>query len=26
LVLGAWTIVGMILCLLVFRWRDRADG
>ena len=26
LVLGAWTIVGMVLCVLVFRWRDRADG
>ncbi len=26
LVLGAWTIAGMILCVLVFRWRDRADG
>ncbi|MBA3339050.1 MAG: ABC transporter permease [Geodermatophilaceae bacterium] len=26
LVLGAWTIGGMLLCVLVFRWRDRADG
>lgn len=26
LVLGAWTVVGMVLCVLVFRWRDRADG
>ncbi|MDQ4037171.1 MAG: ABC transporter permease [Actinomycetota bacterium] len=26
LVLGAWTIVGMALCVIVFRWRDRADG
>jgi len=26
LVLGAWTIAGMVLCVLVFRWRDRADG
>jgi len=26
LVLGAWTIAGMVLSILVFRWRDRADG
>lgn len=26
LILGAWTIAGMVLCVLVFRWRDRADG
>jgi ABC-2 type transport system permease protein len=26
LVLGAWTVAGMVLCVLVFRWRDRADG
>lgn len=26
LVLVAWTIVGMALCILTFRWRDRADG
>jgi len=26
LVLGAWTVAAMALCVLVFRWRDRADG
>lgn len=26
LVLGAWVVVGLVLCLLTFRWRDRADG
>ncbi len=26
LVLAAWTIVGMVLCVVFFRWRDRADG
>lgn len=26
LVLAAWTIAGLVLCVLTFRWRDRADG
>lgn len=26
LVLIAWTIAGLVLCVLTFRWRDRADG
>jgi ABC-2 type transport system permease protein len=26
LVLGAWCVVGLLLCVLTFRWRDRADG
>ncbi len=26
LVLAAWTIAGLVLCVLSFRWRDRADG
>lgn len=26
LVLGAWTVAGLVLCVVFFRWRDRADG
>jgi ABC-2 type transport system permease protein len=26
LVLGAWCVVGLLLCVLTFRWQDRADG
>ncbi len=26
LVLAAWTFAGLVLCVLTFRWRDRADG
>lgn len=26
LVLGAWCVVGLALCLLTFRWTDRRDG
>lgn len=26
LVLAAWTVAGLVLCVLTFRWRDRADG
>jgi ABC-type multidrug transport system, permease component len=26
LVLGAWTIGGLLLCLLTFRWKSRRDG
>ncbi|GAB3296580.1 ABC transporter permease [Epidermidibacterium keratini] len=26
LVLGAWTVVGLALCALTFRWRSRTDG
>jgi ABC-2 type transport system permease protein len=26
LVLGAWTIVGLVLCLRTFRWRRRDDA
>lgn len=26
LVLGAWCVVGLLLCVRTFRWRDRADG
>lgn len=26
LVLGAWCIGGLVLCLLTFRWKDRRDG
>ena len=25
LVLGAWCVVGLVLCLLTFRWTDRRD-
>jgi ABC-2 type transport system permease protein len=25
LVLGAWCVVGLLLCLRTFRWQDRAD-
>jgi ABC-2 type transport system permease protein len=26
LVLGAWCIGGLLLCLLTFRWKNRSDG
>ncbi|MFE3267753.1 ABC transporter permease [Streptomyces sp. NPDC059215] len=26
LVLGAWCVGGLVLCLLTFRWTDRRDG
>ena len=26
LVLGAWCVVGLVLCLVTFRWTDRRDG
>ncbi|ATL26310.1 ABC transporter permease [Streptomyces formicae] len=26
LVLGAWCVGGLVLCLLTFRWKDRRDG
>jgi len=26
LVLTAWVVVGLLLCVRTFRWRDRADG
>jgi len=26
LVLGVWCVVGLVLCLLTFRWRTRSDG
>jgi ABC-2 type transport system permease protein len=26
LVLGAWCIGALVLCLLTFRWTDRRDG
>lgn len=26
LVLGAWCIGGLVLCLLTFRWKSRSDG
>jgi ABC-2 type transport system permease protein len=26
LVLGAWCVVGLLLCVRTFRWQDRADG
>lgn len=26
LVLGAWLIVGLVICLKTFRWKDRNDG
>jgi ABC-2 type transport system permease protein len=26
LVLGAWCVVGLVLCVRTFRWQDRADG
>ncbi|MFD7679623.1 ABC transporter permease [Streptomyces sp. NPDC060187] len=26
LVLGAWCVGGLLLCLLTFRWKDRRDG
>lgn len=25
-ILGAWCVVGLVLCLLTFRWRSRDDG
>ena len=26
LILGVWAIVGLVLCLLTFRWRSKTDG
>ena len=26
LILGAWVIGGLVLCLLTFRWKSRRDG
>jgi ABC-2 type transport system permease protein len=26
LVLGAWVIGGLVLCLTTFRWKGRRDG
>ncbi|MEU6033756.1 ABC transporter permease, partial [Streptomyces tauricus] len=26
LVLGAWCVGGLLLCLLTFRWKNRRDG
>lgn len=26
LVLGAWCVIGVVLCLLTFRWTNRRDG
>lgn len=26
LVLGAWAVVGLVLCVTTFRWRAKADG
>lgn len=26
LVLGAWCVAGLVLCLLTFRWTDKRDG
>ncbi|HEY7596454.1 MAG TPA: ABC transporter permease [Actinophytocola sp.] len=26
LVLGAWCVIGVVLCLLTFRWTNRKDG
>jgi ABC-2 type transport system permease protein len=26
LVLGAWCVIGVVLCLLTFRWTNRGDG
>lgn len=26
LILGAWCVVGLLLCLVTFRWTNRADG
>ena len=26
LVLGAWCVGGLVLCLLTFRWKSRSDG
>jgi ABC-2 type transport system permease protein len=26
LVLGAWCVAGLLLCVRTFRWRDRSDG
>ncbi|MGC5012729.1 ABC transporter permease [Streptosporangium sp. DT93] len=26
LVLGAWTVGGLLLCLMTFRWKSRRDG
>jgi ABC-2 type transport system permease protein len=26
LVLGAWCVVGLLLCVRTFRWQDRGDG
>jgi ABC-2 type transport system permease protein len=26
LVLGAWCVIGLVLCLVTFRWTNRQDG
>ena len=26
LILGAWTVMGLVLCLATFRWRERRSG
>jgi ABC-2 type transport system permease protein len=26
LVLGAWCVIGVVLCLLTFRWTNRKEG
>ncbi|MDQ3455486.1 MAG: ABC transporter permease [Actinomycetota bacterium] len=26
LILGVWCVVGLVLCVLTFRWRSRTDG
>jgi ABC-2 type transport system permease protein len=26
LVLGAWVVIGVVLCLMTFRWTNRRDG
>ncbi len=26
LILGAWAVVGLVLCVLTFRWRTKTDG
>ncbi len=25
-VLAVWCVVGLVLCLMTFRWRSRSDG
>lgn len=26
IILGAWAVVGLVLCVLTFRWRSKTDG